>query len=464
MSVNTKQAMRVGLIKWAVTILIPLMIWLIPTNELFTAQIRIFIVITIFGILLCVFEAFNELLISLIFLFGYVLSGCATMTTAFSAFGLTMTWMIVGVFFLSNALNESGLLRRVVFWCLIRTGANFRSLLLGYFAAGVLVTILTFGNAGPVIATIGLGICLALDMPKGSKSAAAIILVAFWSTAETRACLYSPVFIAILNPIGRELIAPDYAISWLDMTWFNVTNWVIIAIMMVITIKMFKPDHELQGVDYFKNEYDKLGKMGLKEKVALLDSIAIMIFILTNPWHGIDNNWAFIILPWIMCLPGIKVASDDAIKNIPWHIIVFVIACYSIGTVASGLGIGTIIADIALPHLHGVGIYMSTFILYILTIILNFVMTPYAIMSAIGGPFTLMAIDMGIDPMAWHMAMLFGSQQLIFPYENTIYLILFAFGLIEMKDFVKVFSIKMVIGIIVFAALTIPSWFLMGLL
>lgn len=464
MSSLMQEAKRITILKWAITLLIPLMIYLIPVNELFTAQIRIFIVITIFGILLCVFEFFNELLISLVFLFGYVLSGCATMKEAFSAFGLTMTWMIVGVFFLSNALNESGLLRRVVFWCLIKTGANFKSLLLGYFIAGVLVTILTFGNAGPVIATIGLGICLALDMPKGSKGAAAIILVAFFSTAETRVCLYSPVFIAILNPIGQQLITPDYAISWLDMAFYNISNWAIVAAMLFITLKLFRPEKEMQTVDYFQKEYDKLGKMDRKEKIALLDALAIMVFILTNPLHGIDNNWAFIIFPWIMCLPGLKVASDNAIKNIPWHIIIFVIACYSIGTVASGLGIGNIIAQIALPYLQGVGIYLSTLVLYFLTIVLNFVMTPYAIMSAIGGPFTTMAMDMGINPMAWHMTMLFGSQQLIFPYENTIYLVLFAFGLIEMKDFIKVFSIKMVIGIAVFSIITIPSWFLMGLL
>ena len=47
------------LMKWIVTFAVPLLIWLIPTNEVFSSDLRLFLVITVFVILMVAFEFFN---------------------------------------------------------------------------------------------------------------------------------------------------------------------------------------------------------------------------------------------------------------------------------------------------------------------------------------------------------------------------------------------------------------------
>ena len=48
-------------IKWLLTFLIPAAMFLIPTNEDFSSDMRLFLAITLFGILLMAFEFFNQM-------------------------------------------------------------------------------------------------------------------------------------------------------------------------------------------------------------------------------------------------------------------------------------------------------------------------------------------------------------------------------------------------------------------
>ena len=42
-------------VKWLLTYLVPIIIWLVPTNAIFTAKIRMFLVITVFAMMLMAF-------------------------------------------------------------------------------------------------------------------------------------------------------------------------------------------------------------------------------------------------------------------------------------------------------------------------------------------------------------------------------------------------------------------------
>ena len=53
---------RVSLIKWIITILIPLILLIIPSNELYTDTVKKFSVITIFFLLVIAFEFFDNII------------------------------------------------------------------------------------------------------------------------------------------------------------------------------------------------------------------------------------------------------------------------------------------------------------------------------------------------------------------------------------------------------------------
>ena len=90
-------------------------------------------------------------------------------------------------------------------------------------------------------------------------------------------------------------------------------------------------------------------------------------------------------------------------------------------------------------------------------------MTPLALITILAPPLAQIAMDMGITayPIAYTLCM--AGNNLLFPYENTIVLICFGFGLIYMKDFVKVLGAKLILCFIYLLVIGVPYWMLLNL-
>lgn len=102
-------------IKWLAAFLIPICVQLIPINEVFTVEMRGFLVATIFVILLAAFELLPNLLVGLLLPALYVIFGVVPVANALGIWSSSfMIFMIIGGMIFANALDESGLLRRIV--------------------------------------------------------------------------------------------------------------------------------------------------------------------------------------------------------------------------------------------------------------------------------------------------------------------------------------------------------------
>ena len=450
-------------IKWGVTLLIPALIMLTPVSEGYTADMRIFLAITTLAMLMMVFEFFDDLIPALILPFGYALSGITTLEVAFSGWSNTLIYMIMGAFVLSNIMDENNFLKRIAYWVMIRVGNSFTHLLWGLALACSLVTLVSFGNAFPIIGTMAYGLTRALGLPRG-KACAAIVLVCCLTGVSIRSWIYSPLLIGLLQPLACNVLGPDFRVYWYHEMGYNVTYLITIVFMLWYVIKTFKPEVQIQSREYFIEEYKKLGPMTTNEKKIAFITLVIMVFLLSSPLHHIDCNWAFIIFPYVLYLPGFNVGTKNALKTINWSMITFIVSCFGIGVVAQDLGFGEVISKHFTPLMQDYGFYPSTIIIYILSVILNFFMTPYAIFSTIVIPFTSIAVEMNVNPMAWLMTMTMGVDQISFPYEYPAYLCIFGFGMCKMTEFIKVYSIKTIVSIIVLAIFTIPSWMLFGVM
>lgn len=75
---------RSTIAKWIVVFLLPSMVYMIPCTELFTMNIKLFIMCTVFGISIVAFELMNLLAISMLFPILYIAAGVAPMQIAFS--------------------------------------------------------------------------------------------------------------------------------------------------------------------------------------------------------------------------------------------------------------------------------------------------------------------------------------------------------------------------------------------
>ena len=112
------------LIKWFITIIVPIAILLTPVQGGYTKEIRLFLAITVCAVFLMAFETLSTMMISLLLPGAYLLTGLGQAGIVFSGWSTSTPYMLVGAFIFANVLDESGVLKRLTYWCMIKLGGN----------------------------------------------------------------------------------------------------------------------------------------------------------------------------------------------------------------------------------------------------------------------------------------------------------------------------------------------------
>ncbi len=159
------------IVKWLITILLPAFVYIIPTNDQYTANMRLFLVSTVFFLLILAFEFFDTIVASILMPMTWVVLGVVPLATAMSPWLSTTMYMVLGALFLANSLNESGLLDRISFWIMSKTANSWFMTLTGLYLAGVVLTVMTFGQAYILMAALCLGLVKSLHLGIGKASA-----------------------------------------------------------------------------------------------------------------------------------------------------------------------------------------------------------------------------------------------------------------------------------------------------
>ena len=149
---------------WLVTLGFPLALLCIPTNDLFTGQIRLFLALTLFAILTFAFENMPQTMIAILLPIAYVITGIAPAEKAFGPWMQYVPWMVLGGLILADALNSAGLLKRIAYKCIILTGASYNGILIGLALAGTVLNIFIPSQAVVPMAALSYGICVALEL------------------------------------------------------------------------------------------------------------------------------------------------------------------------------------------------------------------------------------------------------------------------------------------------------------
>jgi sodium-dependent dicarboxylate transporter 2/3/5 len=445
---------------WAITIISPLIIMMLPAGELFTPGIRLFIAITACAILIFAFETLPQLVPSMLLPIAYLLSGLAPARAIFAPWSTVIPWMFMGGILAAICLESVGLLKRIAYWCIIKTGGTYKRILYGIMAAGIILNLLVPTQAVIPLAAFTFGICKALDLGP-SKASAGIMLAGATAALMPLFFFYNPNFAVIqgaASPVYKEQI------TWFQYFYHNAPTIAWSFFLIFLITKMFKPEKPIDAKEFIRGEYTKLGKLSVPEKKGIFVTMLLLAFLLTAQIHKINIGWGFAFAGCLMYLPGINIGTEDDIKKISFPLVFFVTACMSIGAVANVLGFGKIMAGTMLPLMQSRGSTETLAFVWFLAVAANFLMTPLAIWAAFSAPLAKLAISLGIDPRAFFYTIFQGTDQIILPYEYILVLIFFSFGLIRVKDFARFFSVKMVFNIIFIAVIMVPYWKLIGLL
>ena len=453
-------------IKWAATILISICIYLIPVNDIFTFEMRAFLVATVFSLSLAAFELVPNMLVGLLLPVVYVILGAAPVNTALGIWsGSFMIFMVIGGMIFANILDESGLLQRIVLWAGTKCKGSFAKILYALLIAGLCVMLMTFTNGWMVTLVLCYGVVKALHLENTKEGILIMIVGQIVSTAALN-FVYNPVVPALWGN-GVKMAVPDFEMAgWATMV-YNLPLTIIQFIIVFIFIKLYKPAKTINGgQEYFETEYGKLGKLTVKEKKTVVLVVLLFAYILLQPIHKLDANYGFILIPMLAFLPGMDIATrKKSLDNVNLGFIVFIASCMGIGTVGGAVGIGPAISTYVTPLLAGCPKPVFLFLCIIFGIVMNVLMTPSAMQGMFPGPLAALGTGLGIAyPALPFMAMFFANDMVFFPYENAYLLVMFGFGVMSMKEFMKYNIIKMGITLVLFWVLVLPWWYLLGLI
>jgi len=444
-----------------VSLMIPLLVMLIPANEVFTANIKIFLAISLWGVIMFALDFVDNFIPALLLPFLYVFFKIVPMNVVFSPWSATIPWLVLGTFLLANILERIGLLKRIAYWCIIKTGGTYNGIIYGLILAGVLINFAKPGSLPVAISALAYGVCKAFNLGK-SKAACGIMIAAAIGTLVPYYFIFTPANLGVL--FGSASALKPMPISFTQYFYQNVVFVPLVFILGFMITKVIKPEVKIDGKDYFLEQQKLLGKLSADEKKTLLILVLLAVFLLTSNIHKMDMAYGFIFLPALLFFPGFDVGRREDIQKVNYSFIIFIASCMTIGAVAAKMGIGNTISQAVLPLMKDANIFVLIAVVWLLAVILNFLLTPLAAMATFAVPLVQIAVDLGISPYPLMYAFFQGLDQVIMPYEHALYLVFFSFGLIYLKDFIRVFAWKMLICGIYLMVVGVPYWIFIGLL
>lgn len=448
------------LIKYFFNIFIPVVVFCIPCNEVFTMQMKLFFVSTVFAILCFAFETLNQTAVALALPVFWIYAGVAPAAVAFQPWTQYVPWMTLGGLVLAAVMESCGLLQRIAYWCLSKVGNSYAGVLwgIGFVSAFLFMFV---GSLVVPVAALCYGICLALKTGKSKASAGILLVGAMGQLVLAPTKMTGPV---IAIGIASPTVGPIPLLGYFESFWVNAPIFLEYILLIFICTKIFKPDTPINGKEYFAAQLATQGKITVREIKCAAVLVLYLVYILTYKKLGLSLECGMALLPYLVAVPGIGAAKDEDFRKINFGFIVFVTACMGIGAVAGSLGLGAILVELVMPILEGQSYYMFFLIEWLLLVIMNFVMTPLAMEAAFSVPLVSIGMAMGINPQAIIYFMLNAIDQVIMPYQYALYMVSFAFEIIRMGDFMKIMGIKMLLNFIMVFALLLTWWKFIGFL
>lgn len=453
------------LIKWAITLLIPLLVCLIPLTETYTLTMRLYFVATLFVIFLFAFETLPTLISALLLPALYVVLGVVPFAVAYAPWTQSTVSMVLGGFLTANICSDCGVLERMAYWIVRKCGGSFMKVTIGLFLACLAICWLTFGNGVVIGIVFCYALCKALHYEK-TKEGAIIMTASILGGAMCNHMVYNPLAMGIALPVAQQA-APGLTITVLDLFKAFWPLALFAIFILWFYAKMYKiPTKEKMagGVEYFEEASAKLGKMTLQEKKALIMLAVIMAYMLLQPVHGLGMEYAFMIVPLVAFFPGINLGTMETIKKVPFEMLFFVAACAAIGSVGMAIGLGTVVASALVPIVSSTGSNIFLIGVFIMGALANLLMTPIAMMAAFPAPLILATAHTGLNPQSIVFTMFLAGDMLFLPYESANYLIMYSFGAMTMKDFIVTSTVRSIFMLLFFAVILLPYWTLIGVL
>ena len=413
------------LMLWGINLGIPILIKVFGPQMGLAPVMATFFAVTTWAVLSWIMETLPENLVAILLPAFYVIMQVGTGREVFAPWGSSIPWLIIGGMIMGLIMMQTGLSKRIALWSIRIAGLSFTRVMIGLMLAGLIISpfVPSVMGKSAIVAVICLGICQALRLEPGTREGATVYLIGFLSVACPK--------LAYLTGGGDIVIAMKFAgdaagapISWGE---YFVQNFPLAMVYAAISF--------------------------------VLVMLALMA---TEKLHGVDAGYCLLLMGAVCFLPGIDLMNQEKLARMNFGVIFFVVGCMCIGSGATAAGVDRWFADLVAPMLHGSKLFTVVGI-FLVGLVSNFVLTPLAALATLTGPFAQIGMDLGLSANVVAYSLIYGVDQMIFPYEYAVLLYFYSAGYMRLKHVIIVLGLRAVLTLAFLIGVAVPYWQLLGI-
>ena len=466
--------LRITHLKWLLSLLIPAGAYFavqtaVQADPSLNPHLPMFFAITLRAITVWATDILPAVPSAAAMTFLYLLCNVAPAPVIFGAWGAFLPWICFGALILSEALEQTGLTRRLALQLMHLVGATFTRIVVSLMTVGMFMAFLLPDIMCRVIIFVAIahGLVMALELDPKSRISSAIIMAGFCSAT-------SPGY-GFLTGTEMSLIAMDQIKSIITIpTWgeYALANLPFIILYCCFSIfmcvKIIPGKEHIPHEDHLKEVVAErlrdMGPMTTQEWKLLILMICAITGLLTSKWHGLNGYFLYALIAICCYLPWIGLASFENVRKLNVGFLVFIVACLGMGSVAVHLGAAKWFASLVVPLIDGLSPIWLVLSSYLSAVAVNFMLTPLAAVSALSLPWAEIAQHVNMNPLPMLYSFLYGLDQYIFPYEYALYMYIFSTGYITPKHMFKGLGLRILFVAVILMLLQVPYWKLIGLM
>jgi anion transporter len=303
------------------------------------------------AIILWITEAIPNYLTSLLLIIAMVLTNITTDKVAYAQLGHPVMWLNILSFVLASMLVKTQVAKRFALWFVVRFGKNSSWVIFSFIIINIVLS--AFISATTAKATILLPIFMVIAAIYGARGGDKrnnfgrnLVLQNLFQINVGAS--------GFLTGSGANLLAGAIIAGAMGWDLFSFQDWFVAAFplaMILILIGWFvgtkiifplKPEERLPqiegGIQYLKNELDKMGKMKPIEFRAIAIFVAVLALWATDKQHGIDQTAVAFMGAVIALMPRIGIVKWNDV-DIPWHLMLFSAGAYTLGAGLDATGL-----------------------------------------------------------------------------------------------------------------------------
>lgn len=468
---------RKEMIGWIVAIVLFAIVMLIPTSELFTAQIRLSIALTAAIMSGFAFEILPNVVLGLMLLTLYIITNLANANTVLSGFTNPNVWASASAMLLVGCMDQTRVLKKACYGCMLKLGGSYRAIVIAMSIVGIaLGAVIGGANVAAPMIVIAYALCVALGLEPGSNEAALLMISSYVAANAPTGYFYSS--LQAMGYSAMQNVIPDAPAitygSYLYQNWpMIIFGFITIAICIVClpVTKRGKEAKEARAAakeaskKYLHGELDKVGKMQAKDYVMIVILALVLVGLLTMSKTKLNIAWILMIGALVCYLPFIRIGNGEALRSVKWSVFIFMGATMGIGAVFSAVGTSSFMASIVEPMLSGVGTTLRLFFVWLIATIANFFLTPLASINTLLPAISNITNSLGMaSTPVFYMFMQGATNTAVLPYEIAMPMLMFSYGMCSLKQYVKVMGLITLANAAFMMAVMVPYWNLIGLL